>query len=197
MNLIKSTNSIKKYKCEIQISEKKDNHLDVCLVECSGKNKWTHLFYSTYGGYAMLLEKHLKDLPGKHFLVYQINEHSRGGHYEYETLLMNLQGKVLNHFTSSYHSIYLLDDKYLWFLKSGAKPYILSSDRDLDLVKLNIDTGNVKQTIKLNYQELLNCSYSHIIVAALSVKHNKGVLKIKYSDKSKDIYTKRIELAKI
>ena len=197
MIILKTTNNIKKYRREIQVSEKEDRNINVCLVECFGKNKWSHLFYSSYDGYAMLLEKKLIDLPGKLFMVYQINEHSRGGHVEYETLVMNIDGKILNQFNSNYHSKFLLDDKYLWFLKSGAKRYDLISDRDLDLVKLNTKTGQVKQIIKLNYQALLNCSYSYVIAVSLSVKHNKGVLQIKYSDESKDTRSKRIELTKI
>jgi hypothetical protein len=197
MNLLKSTNNINKYKCEILISEKKESHLDVCMIQCSGKNKWSHLFYSVYDGYAMLLEKQLIDLPGKHFLVYQINEHSRGGHCEYETQLMNLQGEILNQFTSRYYSKFLLDDKYLWFLKSGARRFDFKSDRDIDLIKLNINTAKVKQTIKLNYPHLLNGSYSHILGVELTTRHNNGELLIKYSDKTKGLCTKRIELTKI
>ncbi len=197
MNLLKSTDNINKYKCEILLSEKKKGHLDVCKVESSGKNNWTHLFYSTYAGYAMLLEKQLLDLPGKHFLVHQANEHSRGGHCEFETQIMNLQGQVLNQFTSSYYSKFLLNEKYLWFLKSGEKRFDFTSDRDLDLVKLNIKTAQVKQKIKLNYPHLLNCPYSNIMRIELAVKHNDGILLIKYSDNTRDIKTKRIVLTNI
>jgi len=64
----------------------------------------------------MLLEKHLIDLHGKHFLLYQINEYSRGGHCEYDMQLMDLQGNVLKQFSSNYYRKLVLDEKYIWFL---------------------------------------------------------------------------------
>ena len=197
MILLKSTNIITKYKCKIQVSEKKDNHLNVCLVKCSGRNKWTHLFPSVYQDYAMLHATYLFDLPGKAFIVYQINEHSRGGHVEYEMQLLDINGNVLNQFAGSYNSKIILDDKYLWFLVSGEEPFNFNTDRDLNLIKLNFKTGKTKQSIKLNYPHLLNCSYNYILGASLSIKHNKGILQIKYSDNSKETQSKRVELKNI
>lgn len=195
--LLKQTDNIKKYKCSISISEIKEQHLNVCIIESFGKNKWNQPFYSIYGGYAMLLEKYLFDLPGRLFLAYQINEHSKGGHCEYETQIMNLQGKILNKFSGDYHSNFLLDGKYLWFLKSGKKRFELASDRDLDLVKLNINTGKVKQIIKLNYPRLLNCDYSFVIGIELVEKRNAGLLKIKYKDDLNYATVKHIPIDKV
>lgn len=200
MIVLNKTQALKKHKCVIKVSEIKEKHLIVCKVECSGKarkNTWTHRFFSIYGGYAMLLEKDLIDLPGKLFMVCQINEHSKGGHCEYEMQLMDLQGKVLNQFSSNYHSTLLLDDKYLWFLKSGKTRYDFTSDRDLDLVKLNINTGQVKQTIKLNYPQLLNCAYSFVLGITLTVKKNTGLLKIEFKDELKYNSVKHIPITKL
>ena len=87
MNLLEKTNNINKHNCFIEVSEEKQGHLNVCKVICDSnkrKNKWIHFFPSVYQGYAMLHAKYLFDLPGKVFIVYQINEHSKGGHVEYE-----------------------------------------------------------------------------------------------------------------
>jgi len=195
MIILKKTNHIKNNKYEIQTSEVKESHLSVLKITCKGKYNWSHIFYSVYGGYAMLLEKHLIELQGKTFIAYQINEHAKGGHHEYEIQLMNLQGKVLNKFSSRYYSDYILDDKYLWFLKSGEKPFTFTSNRDLDLVKLNTSTGKVKQTMKLNYEELLNQSISYVFDIKLKIKHGIGILQINYRDKLKNSFTKRIPLA--
>lgn len=94
MKLTNTTSNIKKYKRETRVSEIVKDHLIICKVTCTGKsnkNRWARLYPSIYGGYAMLLEKHLMDLSGKNFSVYQINEHTRGGHYEYEMQLIDLK----------------------------------------------------------------------------------------------------------
>ena len=200
MIILNKTQIIKKLKCEIKLTEFTDKHISHCQVICSGKskkNQWEIVLPSTYGGYAMLLDKHLIDLPSKLFLVRQINEHSRGGHHEHEIHVMNLFGKVINRFTGGYNSRLLLDEKHLWMLVSGKNYHNPKIDRDLDLIKLNIKTGQVKQTIKINYPHLLNCSYSYIVTVQLSVKHNKGILQIKYSDGLKEIQTKRTELTNL
>jgi hypothetical protein len=89
------------------------------------------------------MSKHLIDLPGKRFLVRQINEHSRGGHCEYEVYLLDLYGKILNQFAGRYHSKFILDDKYIWFYVSGEKPHSYTSNLDLKMMKLNYNTGIV------------------------------------------------------
>jgi hypothetical protein len=197
MKLVNTTNIIKKYKCEIKVSEIVKEHLIICKVTCTGiskKNRWEHLYPSTYGGYAMLLEKHLIDLTGKNFLAYQINEHSRGGHYEYEMQLMDLQGNVLKKFSSNYNSKILFDDNYTYFLQSGTKPFNRDSDPDLNFIKLNHKTGEIKHTVQLNYSALLKCPYKYIIAVNFTEKHNRFYLLIKYSDIENDIRSKRIDL---
>lgn len=200
MDFLTQTNIIKKYNCSILVSEKNEGHLNICKVECvSNKrnNNWTHLFPSIYADYAMLHEKYLIDLPGRNFLVYQINEHSRGGHTEFEMQLMDLQGKVLNQFSSRYNSKLICDDKYIWLIKSGDKPFKIGSDRDLDLVKTNHKTGKIKQTIKLNYPHLLKCDYNYVIDVEFTKKHNSINLLIKYSNDEKVIKSKRLALTEI
>ena len=147
MNPIERTYCIEKYNCSIGVSEEKSKHSTVCKVECvcdKRKNNWQQIFESVYGGYAMLIEKHLLDLPGKRFLVQQINEHSRGGHREYEVYLLDLCGKTLNKFAGSYNSKFLLEDKYVWFYVSAKKPNSDTFNLDLKMVKLNYKTGKTE-----------------------------------------------------
>ena len=108
-----------------------------------------------------------------------------------------MQGSVLNQFASGFNSNILLDSKYIWFLVSGDKPSSITRDRDLNLIKLNINTGKVKQSIKLNYPYLIHREYKYIIGTQLKIKHNKGIIQIKFSEESSEISTKRIELIKI
>lgn len=200
MKILQQTDAINKNNCKVCLAEIEEKHLLICKVVCTGKsnkNNWEQLYPSVYGGYAMLLEKSLIDLPGKHFLVQQINEHSRGGHCEYERQLMDLQGTVLQKFSSRYNSKIIGDDKYLWFLQSGDKPFRFGNDRDLNLIKLNHKTGKIKQTSKLNYPQLLNCSYHYVISVDITEKHNRFNLLIKYSDSEKNTRSKRIDLLEI
>ena len=139
-----TTQLIRKKSCEVQISEIQEGHLNVCHVVSTGKSKrykWQQSFKSIYGGYAMLVTKELIDLPGKRFLVRQVNEHSRGAHYECEVYLLDICGNILNQFNGSYKSQVLLDDKYIWFYVSGNKPYSYSHNLDLNMIKLNYMTG--------------------------------------------------------
>jgi hypothetical protein len=148
MIILDKTSTIKKHNCEVQVTEVDDNHISNCQVICSGKskkNQWQVVLPSIYGGYAMLLDKHLIDLPSKLFLVRQINEHSRGGHIEYEIHLMDLYGKVINKFTGSYNSKFILDDKFLWFYVSGKKPYSYTFNYDLKIIKLDYTKGVVEK----------------------------------------------------
>lgn len=184
MELLKETAYVEKKGCLIAISEKEEGHVQICKIEAVGKHQWTHLFPSVYGGYAMLLEKHLFDLPGETFLVYQINEHSRGAHHEYELQLLNLEGKVLGGFSGRYYSDFILDQKYVWFLTSGKEPYSLGSNRDLNLVQLHIKTGRIKQNIKLNYANLLACSTPMVFRVKLIEKNSNGFIEIVYSNRS-------------
>ena len=151
MKLLGKTQIIKKMDCEVQISEIQEGHLRVCHVTSTGKSKrykWQQNFRSIYGDCAMLMEKHLIDLPGKRFLVRQINEHSRGGHSECEVYLLDLSGQIRNQFTGSYNSKILLEDKYIWFYISEKKPYSNTFNLDLNMIKLNYMTGKTETIIK-------------------------------------------------
>ncbi len=193
MIILEETNKITKNHCTLTISEINTNH---CQVDCTGrKNKWTHIFPSIYADYAMLRDKCLIDLPGKSFLVYQINEHSKGGHHEYEVQLMDVSGNVLNEFSSRDNIDFIIDNTNLWFLKTGNKRFSFTSDTDLDLIKLNIKTGEVRNSINLDYQKILNCPYKIVIGAKLSKKRNNMMLKIQYKDKSNNSQSKHIPLS--
>ena len=151
IKVLNKTQNIRKQKCEVQISEIQEGHHYVCHVICTGESlcyKWHQTFRSIYGGYAILMEKNLIDLPGKRFLVCQVNEHSKGGHLEYEIYLLDLNGKILNQFTGSYNSKVLLDDNFIWFYVSGDRPYSYSFNLDLKLIKLNYLTGIAKTITK-------------------------------------------------
>ena len=96
--------------------------------------------------------------------------------------------------TSGFYSDFLLDDKYIWFLKSNEKRFNFSSDPDLDLIKLNTKTGKLKQTIKLNYSQLLACKYTYIFGVKLIKKKILALLIIEYLDKLKQKIKKNILL---
>jgi len=151
MTLLKKTQKIIKKNCQLQISEVKQGHLNRCLLTSTGKSKkykWQKSFNSIYGGYAMLMAKHMIDLPGKRFILQQVNEHSRGGHCEYETYLLDLQGNISNQFDGSYNSKFILDDQFVWFYVSGEKPYSYTFKHDLKIIKLNYLKGKVEKIDK-------------------------------------------------
>lgn len=111
MIILEETNKITKAHCTLSFSV---DNTHSCQVVCTRKkNKWTHVFPSIYRDYAMLREKCFIDLPDKSFLVYQINEHSRGGHHEYEVQLMDVNGRVLNEFSSRDNIDFVLDKNNL------------------------------------------------------------------------------------
>ncbi len=200
MILLKKTDSIRKNKCLITLSEERDNYSGVCKVECTGRSrkyKWTHLFPSVYGGYAMLREKYLIDLPGKCFLAHQVNEHSKGGHCEYEIQLMDLLGNVLNTFSGGIDSNFILDNRTVWFLKSGKKHYSIGSIRDVDLIQLNIVTGKVEKTLNLNDAQLFEISYTELHWYDLIERKGDCFLQIKQADNLNKIFVKRIALENI
>ncbi len=193
MIILEETNRIIKDHCTLSFSEE---HTNSCQVICTRrKNKWTHVFPSIYSDYAMLREKSLIDLPGKTFLVYQINEHSRGGHHEFEVQLMNVNGRVLNEFSSRDNIDFILDKNNLWFLKTGKKRFSFTSDIDLDLIRLNTRNGQVKNCLNLNYENLLDITYRIVIAANLSEKRNKMMLKIQYKNELNKIQSKHIPLS--
>jgi hypothetical protein len=195
VKLLEKTQHIRKNKCELHVSAHKEGYQSICQVECTGRSrayKWTHLFPSIYDGYAMLLEKHLIDLSGKRFLIHQVNEHSKGGHYEFEIQLMNLKGKVLNQFSSRQQSNFIGDDQYLWFLKTFYKSSANSVDRGMQLIKLNTIRGKADKTIILNYAQLLDNNEVSMPSTQLMVKDDEGFLQIRYTDKSHKRHTKFI-----
>lgn len=151
IEVLNKTQIIRKRNCEVQISEIQDGHNRICHVVCTGKSrrfKWQQSFKSNYGDCAMLVGKSLIDLPGKRFLVHQINEHSRGGHHECEVYLLDLCGKILNQFAGSYNSKILLDDKYIWFYISRKKTYSDTFNLDLKMIKLNYTNGLTTTVLK-------------------------------------------------
>ncbi len=197
MILLEKAQNIKKNKCELRVSVHQEGYQSICQVECTGRSrayKWTHLFPSIYGGYAMLLEKHLLDLAGKRFLIYQVNEHSKGGHHEFEIQLMNLKGKVLNQFSSRQKSHFIGDEQYLWFLKTFYQSFANSVDRGMQLIKLNAIRGKVDKTVILNYAQLLDNNEVSMPSTQLMVKDDEGFLRIRYLDKLHKRQTKLISL---
>jgi hypothetical protein len=181
----------------LQLSVQVENHTNICKIKCSSKNKkynWSHLYYSVYDSYAMLLESHFFDLPGKRFLVHQANEHSKGGHCEFETQLMDLEGNVLSKFSGKYRSKYLLKDKYLWFLHSENNSLSLICDKGLFLIKLNHITGEIKQKTELNYSELLGDVGTMVLSVNFIEKRDHYFLHISYIDASKNKNQKKIPL---
>lgn len=193
--ILKKTDYIEKNQNILQVSGKAVKHLQVCTVECAGINQWTHEFYSDCASYAVLLEKYLLDLPSPLFIVYQINEHSRGGFYEYETQIINMKGEVLNQFASKYDSEFILSGEYIWFLTSGKEKRNLTQGCDLELVILNSNTAKVKQRFNLNYPQLLNYPYSTILWVRLKVKHKQGLLEIEYTDTLKKNNVKYVPIS--
>lgn len=197
MKLLKKTQHIRKNKCELHVSAYKEGYQSICQVECMGRSrayKWTHLFPSIYEGYAILLEKYLIELAGKRFLIYQVNEHSKGGHYEFEIQLMNLKGKVLNQFSSRQQSNFIGDNQYLWFLKTFYKSSTNSIDRGMQLIKLNTIRGKADKTIILNFAQLLNENKVSMPSSQLMVKDDEGFLQVRYTDKSRKRQAKLISL---
>ena len=183
MELLKRAKHIEKRSCSIEVSEITERYIPVCLVTCEGKFNWTHVFHSVYGGDAILHEKHLFDLPNDCFLVYQINEHSRGAHCEYEMQMLNLQGDVLNGFTDRYFTDFLLNEEYVWFLKSVSSSKGAFNHQDQNLIQLDINTGRVKQESKLNYSELLGTPKADIHDTKLTTKNEEGFIWFSYTDK--------------
>ncbi len=172
LKLLDKTQIIRKKYCEVQISEIQDGHNIVCHVISTGKSscyKWKQNFESVYRDCAILVAKNLINLPGKRFLVHQINEHSRGGHYECEICLLNLRGKVLNKFEGRYNSKVLLDDKYIWFYISRKEANYYASNSDLIMIKLNYITGKAKTVSKRELPPYINtCFWNYMNCKALN-----------------------------
>jgi hypothetical protein len=186
MKLINESSFIEKKECLLEVKAVLDRNIKVPKVICVGKYEWEKNFPTIYGGYGILHEKYLLDLPGDKFLLFQINEHSRGAHCEYEFYLLNVKGVVLADLSSEFHTSFALDNKYIWFLKSGEKKYRIGENKDLDLIQFQLDQAKIKQKIKLNYAELLKCKNPNVGQVKIVEKDGDCFLDIWFLDKDQE-----------
>lgn len=185
MKLLPKEDIIDEGDCLIEIGQQLEKYIMSCKVSSIGKYEWKLILPSVYGGYAMLLENKLINLPGDLFLVYQINEHSRGAHCEYEIHLLNTKGEILFQTTSGHYSEFVLDDKYVWYIQSGDKKYKMG-EPDLKLVQLNYARAATKQVIGINYRELLSLKEPFIHAVKFKEDSNDCYVEIRYSDLNSD-----------
>ncbi|MCB9225254.1 MAG: hypothetical protein R2780_02795 [Crocinitomicaceae bacterium] len=193
MKLLNKEDIIEEVDCLIEIGQQLEKYVMCCKISCIGKHEWKLILPSVYGGYAMLLEKKLINLPDDLFLVYQINEHSRGAHCEYEIHLLNTKGEILFQTTSRHYTEFVLDGKYVWYIQSGDKPYKMG-EPDLMIVQLDYKTANEKQKVSLNFRELLPVKEPFIHRVKFVEKNNDCFLEIQYSDLTSEKRNLNVEI---